>query len=310
MCTASLVHSNRCAGLAPNNSLMLSPSIIPLPGAGSCSRDQPPPLLHWASVICYSMWLRAATWPEAQRLSQGRGEQEGCVSPCMVWTPGSLPCSKGPSPCSCLSSWVSSTQINSSVAPLGAASLQKSWELQRDQVPAVTLSWTDWSTAGSVLPDVAFQGISSSLKVLCMQGGCELGAALNINSAVIFLRLFVLYPYQLYSFSPFIVCILKKLAFNYLGLVELDKKRGFAWRTPGKRRLVFISSPSKFCQWFCPTGENMYIYLGKIWHCINLITENIQKISCSPAILKCCKSFGFLWCHVCHCLMWGRGWER
>lgn len=137
MCTASLFHSNRCAGLAPNNSLMLSPSITPLPGAGSCSRDQPPPLLDWASVICYSMWLRSATWPEAQRLMQGRGKQGGCASPFMVWAPGSLPCSKGPSPCSCLYSWVNSTQMNSSVAPLGAASLQKSWELQRDQVMAV-----------------------------------------------------------------------------------------------------------------------------------------------------------------------------
>lgn len=146
----------------------------------------------------------------------------------------------------------------------------------------------------SVPPDVAFQGFSSSLKALCMQGGCELGAVLKANSAMVFLRLFVLYQYQLYSFSPFSMCVLKKLAFNCLRLTELDKKCEFAWRTPGKRRLVFISSPSKLCQWFCPTGENMYIYLGKIWHRINLITENIQKISCSPAILKCCKSCGFL----------------
>lgn len=99
---------------------------------------------------------------------------------------------------------MNSAQINSSVAPLGAASLQKNGqELQRDQVLAVSdLDWTNWSTAVSVLPDVAFQGFSSLLKVLCMQGGCELGGALNINSAVIFLTLFVLYQYQLYSFFP------------------------------------------------------------------------------------------------------------
>lgn len=257
------------------------------------------------------MWLRSATWPEAQCLTQGRGEQEGCSSPLMVWTPGSFPCSRGPSPCSCLYSWVSSTQINSFVAPLGAASLQKTGSCRKIRLwQWVTWGWTDRSTAVSVSSHVAFQGFSSSSKVLCMQGECELGAALKVHTAMIFLRLLVLYQYQLYSFPPFSVCILKKLAFNRLRLAELDKKRGLAWRTPGKRRLVFISSPSKLCQWFCPTGENMYIYLGKIWHCINLIRENIQKISCSPAILKCCKSCGFLWCHVCHCLMWGRGWER
>lgn len=73
----------------------------------------------------------------------------------------------------------------------------------------------------SAPPDVAFQDSSSSFKVVCIQGGCELGAALKVNSAMIFLRLVVLYQYQLYSFfplSPFSMCILKKLAFIHLRL--------------------------------------------------------------------------------------------
>lgn len=76
----------------------------------------------------------------------------------------------------------------------------------RSSFPAKKLGAAERSGYGSV----AFQGFSSSLKVVCMQGGCELGAALKVNSAMIFLRLFVFYQCQLYCFSPFSVYILKR----------------------------------------------------------------------------------------------------
>lgn len=128
--------------------------------------------------------------------TRARGARRGMHPPLSFELLASFSTCGGPSPCSCLHSWVT---------PVGATSLQTSpWAAERSGYGSEWLSWscTNWSTVVSAPPDVAFQGFSSSFKVVCVQGGCELGAALKVNSVMIFLRLVVLYQYQLYSFSP------------------------------------------------------------------------------------------------------------
>lgn len=99
MCTASLLHSNRCAGLAPNNSLMLSPLqlylFLELAAVAEISL-----LPCWTEPQSFVILCGWGLQPE-QKLSalhRGKGSRKGVHPPWWFDLLAAFHAPKGPSP--------------------------------------------------------------------------------------------------------------------------------------------------------------------------------------------------------------------